>query len=134
MWKKSGRKAWINGLTNSFTLKKLMMARWNLSELQADARRRLAVRRRAASASALEQAQHALASGDLSRCERLCEQADARDLDPGLRPHLEQVRREVGRFYVTTALINMGFGSAVGCAMMMCGMPRLAASVRVNGM
>ena len=33
------------------------------------------------------------------------------------------VRREVGRFYVTTALINVGLGLATGCLMMACGMP-----------
>jgi predicted PurR-regulated permease PerM len=36
---------------------------------------------------------------------------------------IEKVRREVGRFYVTTALINVGLGLATGCAMMWCGMP-----------
>lgn len=36
---------------------------------------------------------------------------------------IEQVRREVGRFYVTTALINIGLGLATGFAMMACGMP-----------
>jgi len=36
---------------------------------------------------------------------------------------IEKVRREVGRFYVTTALINLGLGAATGCAMMLCGMP-----------
>jgi predicted PurR-regulated permease PerM len=36
---------------------------------------------------------------------------------------IEKVRREVGRFYVTTALINLGLGLATGCAMMFCGMP-----------
>ena len=36
---------------------------------------------------------------------------------------IEQVRREVGRFYVTTGLINVGLGFATGCAMMFCGMP-----------
>jgi predicted PurR-regulated permease PerM len=36
---------------------------------------------------------------------------------------IEKVRREVGRFYVTTALINIGLGLATGCAMMLCGMP-----------
>ena len=36
---------------------------------------------------------------------------------------IEKVRREVGRFYVTTALINVGLGLASGCAMMWCGMP-----------
>jgi predicted PurR-regulated permease PerM len=36
---------------------------------------------------------------------------------------IEQVRREVGRFYATTTLINAGLGLATGCAMMACGMP-----------
>jgi predicted PurR-regulated permease PerM len=36
---------------------------------------------------------------------------------------IEKVRREVGRFYVTTALINVGLGVATGCVMMACGMP-----------
>jgi predicted PurR-regulated permease PerM len=36
---------------------------------------------------------------------------------------IEKVRREVGRFYVTTAMINVGLGFATGCAMMACGMP-----------
>ena len=36
---------------------------------------------------------------------------------------IEQVRREVGRFYVTTALINIGLGFATAFAMMWCGMP-----------
>jgi predicted PurR-regulated permease PerM len=36
---------------------------------------------------------------------------------------IEKVRREVGRFYVTTALINVGLGFATGFAMMWCGMP-----------
>jgi predicted PurR-regulated permease PerM len=36
---------------------------------------------------------------------------------------IEHVRREVGRFYVTTAFINVGLGLATGCVMMLCGMP-----------
>lgn len=36
---------------------------------------------------------------------------------------IEKVRAEVGRFYATTALINIGLGIATGCAMMACGMP-----------
>ena len=36
---------------------------------------------------------------------------------------IEKVRREVGRFYVTSALINVGLGLATGCVMMWCGMP-----------
>lgn len=36
---------------------------------------------------------------------------------------IENVRREVGRFYVTTTLINVGLALATGCAMMLCGMP-----------
>jgi predicted PurR-regulated permease PerM len=36
---------------------------------------------------------------------------------------IEKVRREVGRFYVTTALINVGLGCATALAMMACGMP-----------
>jgi predicted PurR-regulated permease PerM len=36
---------------------------------------------------------------------------------------IEKVRSEVGRFYVTTALINMGLGVATASAMMLCGMP-----------
>jgi len=36
---------------------------------------------------------------------------------------IENVRGEVGRFYVTTALINIGLGIATSLAMMACGMP-----------
>jgi predicted PurR-regulated permease PerM len=36
---------------------------------------------------------------------------------------IDHVRREVGRFYVTTALINVGLGVATGLVMMACGMP-----------
>ena len=36
---------------------------------------------------------------------------------------IERVRGEVGRFYVTTALINVGVGCATAGAMMACGMP-----------
>jgi predicted PurR-regulated permease PerM len=36
---------------------------------------------------------------------------------------IEKVRGEVGRFYVTTALINIGLGIATSLAMMACGMP-----------
>lgn len=36
---------------------------------------------------------------------------------------IEKVRAEVGRFYATTALINVGLGLATGCAMKFCGMP-----------
>ena len=36
---------------------------------------------------------------------------------------IEKVRREVGRFYVTTALINVGLGVATSFVMMWCGMP-----------
>ncbi|HLW23505.1 MAG TPA: AI-2E family transporter [Steroidobacteraceae bacterium] len=36
---------------------------------------------------------------------------------------IEKVRHEVGRFYVTTALINIGLGLATGIAMLLCGMP-----------
>jgi predicted PurR-regulated permease PerM len=36
---------------------------------------------------------------------------------------IEKVRAEVGRFYVTTALINVGLGFATSFAMMWCGMP-----------
>jgi predicted PurR-regulated permease PerM len=36
---------------------------------------------------------------------------------------IEKVRAEVGRFYVTTALINVGVGIATACAMKFCGMP-----------
>jgi predicted PurR-regulated permease PerM len=36
---------------------------------------------------------------------------------------IEKVRAEVGRFYATTALINVGLGLATGCAMKACGMP-----------
>jgi predicted PurR-regulated permease PerM len=36
---------------------------------------------------------------------------------------IENVRSEVGRFYVTTALINIGLGLATAFAMMWCGMP-----------
>jgi predicted PurR-regulated permease PerM len=36
---------------------------------------------------------------------------------------IEQVRSEVGRFYATTALINVGLGLATAFVMMWCGMP-----------
>jgi len=36
---------------------------------------------------------------------------------------IDRVRREVGRFYVTTSLINVGLALATGCLMMLCGMP-----------
>jgi predicted PurR-regulated permease PerM len=36
---------------------------------------------------------------------------------------IEKVRREVGRFYVTSTLINAGLGLATALAMMWCGMP-----------
>ena len=36
---------------------------------------------------------------------------------------IEMVRSEVGRFYVTTALINVGLGVVTTLAMMLCGMP-----------
>lgn len=36
---------------------------------------------------------------------------------------IEKVRSEVGRFYVTTALINVGVGCAIAGAMIACGMP-----------
>ena len=36
---------------------------------------------------------------------------------------IEKVRSEVGRYYVTTALINIGLGIATACVMMLCGMP-----------
>ena len=36
---------------------------------------------------------------------------------------IEKVRREVGRFYVTMAFINVGLGCATAGAMMLCGMP-----------
>ena len=36
---------------------------------------------------------------------------------------LEKVRGEVGRFYVTTAMINVGLGCATAGVMMLCGMP-----------
>ena len=36
---------------------------------------------------------------------------------------IEKVRSEVGRFYVTTALINVGLGIATSLVMMACGMP-----------
>jgi predicted PurR-regulated permease PerM len=40
-----------------------------------------------------------------------------------VRNVIEHVRREVGRFYVTTSLINVGLAVATGCVMMLCGMP-----------
>ena len=36
---------------------------------------------------------------------------------------IEQVRREVGRFYATSALINVGLGLCTGLLMMWCGLP-----------
>lgn len=65
------------------------------NELQAEARGRIAARRRAAAVSALDQARLALARGDLETCERLCDQIDGRDLDRALRPALDQVRHEL---------------------------------------
>ncbi|HEX8114851.1 MAG TPA: hypothetical protein VF516_44275, partial [Kofleriaceae bacterium] len=66
-----------------------------MNELQAEARGRIAARRRIAAVRALDQARLALARGDLETCERLCEQADGRDLDRALRPALDQVRQEL---------------------------------------
>jgi len=62
------------------------------SELRAEAQRRIAARRRDAATAALAEAQHALAAGDLERCERLCDHTDRRDLDAAQRPALDQVR------------------------------------------
>jgi predicted PurR-regulated permease PerM len=46
------------------------------------------------------------------------------DLHAGHVLHvIERVRAEVGRFYLTTTLINIGFGFATGCVMMAWGMP-----------
>lgn len=36
---------------------------------------------------------------------------------------IEKVRREVGRFYATSALINVGLGLCTGLVMMACGLP-----------
>jgi predicted PurR-regulated permease PerM len=36
---------------------------------------------------------------------------------------IEKVRGEVGRFYVTTAIVNVGLGCATAGAMVLCGMP-----------
>jgi predicted PurR-regulated permease PerM len=36
---------------------------------------------------------------------------------------IEKVRKEVGRFYMTTALINIGLALATGCIMSLCKMP-----------
>jgi predicted PurR-regulated permease PerM len=36
---------------------------------------------------------------------------------------IEKLRREVGRFYLTTALINIGLGCATAALMALCGMP-----------
>jgi predicted PurR-regulated permease PerM len=36
---------------------------------------------------------------------------------------IEKVRGEVGRFYVTTAIVNLGLGCATAGAMVLCGMP-----------
>ncbi|HEX3474679.1 MAG TPA: hypothetical protein VHT91_06530 [Kofleriaceae bacterium] len=71
----------------------ISLARAN--ELQAEARGRIAARRRTASASALAEARLALARDDLETCERLCDRADSRDLDRALRPALDQVRHEL---------------------------------------
>jgi predicted PurR-regulated permease PerM len=50
--------------------------------------------------------------------------ACASDLNSAhIRDVIEKVRSEVGRFYVTTALINVGLGTATALAMMACGMP-----------
>ena len=46
------------------------------------------------------------------------------DLHAGHVLHvIERVRAEVGRFYLTTTLINIGLGIATGCVMMAWGMP-----------
>ena len=65
------------------------------NELQAEARGRIAARRRTAAARALDQAQLALTRGDLETCERLCDQVDGRDLDRALHPALDQMRHEL---------------------------------------
>jgi predicted PurR-regulated permease PerM len=50
--------------------------------------------------------------------------AFASDLKSGhILDVIEKVRSEVGRFYVTTALINIGVGIVTTFAMMLCGMP-----------
>jgi predicted PurR-regulated permease PerM len=50
--------------------------------------------------------------------------AFASDLNSGhIIDVIEKVRNEVGRFYVTMALINVGLGFATAFAMMWCGMP-----------
>ena len=50
--------------------------------------------------------------------------AFASDLNSGhIIDVIEKVRSEVGRFYVTMALINVGLGFATAFAMMWCGMP-----------
>jgi predicted PurR-regulated permease PerM len=50
--------------------------------------------------------------------------AFASDLNSGhIIDVIERVRSEVGRFYVTMALINVGLGFATAFAMMWCGMP-----------
>jgi predicted PurR-regulated permease PerM len=50
--------------------------------------------------------------------------AFADDLNAGhIVSIIEKVRGEVGRFYVTTAIINVALGCATAGAMMLCGMP-----------
>jgi predicted PurR-regulated permease PerM len=50
--------------------------------------------------------------------------AFADDLNAAHALHIfEKVRAELGRFYVTTAMINVGLGCATAAAMYLCGMP-----------
>lgn len=66
-----------------------------VSELRAEAHRRIAARRHDAATEALAQAQGALAAGDLELCERLCDHTGRRDLDAAQRPEFDQVRHDL---------------------------------------
>jgi hypothetical protein len=59
------------------------------SELAAEAHRRIAVRRRATTATRIDQARLVLAAGDLEGCERACAELDRRDLDGAQRQRLD---------------------------------------------
>lgn len=60
-------------------------------ELMAAARRNLAARRRISAAAALVEAQAALERGNLDECARSCAVIDRRELEPDVRPALDQV-------------------------------------------
>lgn len=65
------------------------------SELAAEAHRRIAVRRRAAAATGIDQARLVLAAGDLDGCERACAELDRRDLDGAQRQQLDDLLEQL---------------------------------------